>query len=113
MIFLDKTMVTTILIIIINSMIIVNVDSPTANQVCLLPLSPLSSFSSPGFDRFEEDDDDNFHADDDFTKMIMMMMLRRKYHLFYQEHLFLCRYEQWIAIDPENAHIEHRYTQYM
>ena len=40
-------------------------------------------------------------------------MLRRKYHLFYQEHLFLCRYEQWIAIDPENAHIEHRYTQYM
>ena len=47
MIFTDKTMVTTILIIIINSMIIVNVDSPTANQVCLLPLSPPSSFSSP------------------------------------------------------------------
>ena len=44
--------------------------------------------------------------------MIMMTMLR-KYHLFYQEHLFLCRYEQWIAIDPENAHIEHKYTQYM
>ena len=81
--------------------------------MCLPQLSPLSSFSSPGFDRFEEDDDDNFHADDDFTKMIMMMMLRRKYHLFYQEHLFLCRYEQWIAIDPENAHIEHKYTQYM
>ena len=47
MIFRDKTMMIVILLIIIISMITVNIDSPTANQVCLLPLSPLSSFSSP------------------------------------------------------------------